>query len=370
MNAMMPKMLPRTEGTSALASSSLNDLGKGRSSNPEMLYTELSGLSQIRTAGSKDPKVALQKVAKQFESMLIKMMLSSMRDVNDTLNQGGMFDSNESKMFRQLYDDQLALSLSERGVGLADTFYKQMVQEYLPEHRPNALDKAIPEVRVPLNQGYRIEAQAMALSADSLKESQDVPLNESATTENVHESKPSEEAETGGEAKSLNALDASSPKAFVQSLLPYAQQAARLLGINPKGILAQAALETGWGRYVMKDAEGNSSLNLFGIKADSRWSGEQVSAKTLEFEQGLPKQTRAEFRKYPSLQEMFQDYVKFLQGSPRYERALATNSVETFAQGLQQGGYATDPFYAKKVADIAQREDFDRWITEAQGGLP
>jgi flagellar protein FlgJ len=123
--------------------------------------------------------------------------------------------------------------------------------------------------------------------------------------------------------------------------------------VEPRAIVAQAALETGWGRRLIRDDAGISGNNLFGIKADARWNGERVSVATLEYEGGLPKPQRASFRAYPDLAAGFEDYVRFLGENPRYREALRNGAnAGAYADQLQSSGYATDPHYAEKIRSI------------------
>ncbi len=145
-----------------------------------------------------------------------------------------------------------------------------------------------------------------------------------------------------------------SPTQFTRRIWPYASRAGTQLGTDPRAILAQAALETGWGKHTPRHPDGTDSNNFFGIKADSRWDGDVVVKSTLEYDNGVATQTQARFRSYPNLKAAFDDYANFLATSPRYEQALGHGGdVSAFAQGLQSGGYATDPRYAEKVAAVA-----------------
>ncbi|MEN7342247.1 MAG: glucosaminidase domain-containing protein, partial [Pseudomonadota bacterium] len=145
-----------------------------------------------------------------------------------------------------------------------------------------------------------------------------------------------------------------SARDFIEDVLPHARAAAKRMNVNPLAILAQAALETGWGQHVMPDANGDSSLNLFGIKAGRGWEGETVHRMTVEFDDGVASRKREPFRSYTSLRDTFSDYVNFLSSSDRYQSARDTgNDVASFAKALQSGGYATDPSYAKKIARVA-----------------
>ncbi|MEP7242557.1 MAG: glucosaminidase domain-containing protein [Gammaproteobacteria bacterium] len=145
------------------------------------------------------------------------------------------------------------------------------------------------------------------------------------------------------------------PEEFVKSVWPGAQAAGQLLGIDPNNLVAQAALETGWGRSIPKDASGNSSFNLFGVKTGAQWAGSSVDVRTLEYEHGIPVPRTDKFRAYDSSNDSFNDYVALLRDNPRYAGALNTGSdTAAFASALQKGGYATDPAYAEKLKAIAQ----------------
>ena len=142
---------------------------------------------------------------------------------------------------------------------------------------------------------------------------------------------------------------------FVEKIWPYAEKAAQKLGVPTETLVSQAALETGWGKFVISDVDGKPSNNLFGIKADSRWGGDHVSVQTTEYRDGVVQKERANFRSYDSLQQGFDDYVQFLKSSPRYADALnSKGDAVNYLNNLQQGGYATDPAYANKIQGIMQ----------------
>ena len=141
---------------------------------------------------------------------------------------------------------------------------------------------------------------------------------------------------------------------FVQGLWPQAQDAGTLLGVDPRHLIAQAALETNWGQNLPKDSSGGTSNNLFGVKASANWSGATVSSGTREFQNGVASNTTAQFKAYATPTQSFQDYVALLRNNPRYSAALNTGSdIHAFASALQRGGYATDPDYANKIASVA-----------------
>jgi peptidoglycan hydrolase FlgJ len=147
----------------------------------------------------------------------------------------------------------------------------------------------------------------------------------------------------------------SSPQEFVATMLPMAQAAAEKIGVDANYLVAQAALETGWGKSIIRQQDGSSSHNLFGIKA-ADWQGESARVLTTEYVDGKPTKASASFRAYGSFEQSFNDYVSFLQNNQRYDDALdATANPKTFVRELQRAGYATDPQYANKVAQIAKQ---------------
>ena len=148
----------------------------------------------------------------------------------------------------------------------------------------------------------------------------------------------------------------SSPQEFVATMLPMAEAAAEKIGVDPRYLVAQAALETGWGKSIIRTRDGESSHNLFGIKSHGSWEGESARVLTTEYKGGKAIKEAASFRAYDSYAQSFDDYVSFLQNNGRYEKALnVTENPERFVKELQQAGYATDPNYARKISQIARK---------------
>ena len=135
--------------------------------------------------------------------------------------------------------------------------------------------------------------------------------------------------------------------AFAQKLMPLLQKAGQQLGVSPKILLAQTAIETGWGRSVV----GN---NLFGIKAGPSWTGQKVDTATHEYENGQLIQITDAFRAYPNAEASVQDFVAMVQNSARYRAALGKgNDAAGYAQALISGGWATDINYVGKLSAVA-----------------
>ena len=293
------------------------------------VYTDLAGLTALkRGAASKDP-AAIRQVAQQFESMFTSMMLKSMRDANGP---DPVFGSDQEQMYQGMFDDQLALQMSHgKGLGLADMLIRQLQKMGVAGAAAAGAGQA---------DGGQSAAAGQAGSAQT-----GIPVT--GTT-------------AGGKAGAAaniatQGASAAEQQSFVRNLWPQAQQAGQQLGVDPRNLIAQAALETNWGRALPQDAGGASSNNLFGMKASRGWAGPSVTAPTQEYTNGTPTQTQAQFRAYGSPSESLQDYVALLQSNPRYASALNTGgNVQAFAAGLQRGGYATDPDYARKIGALAQ----------------
>jgi flagellar protein FlgJ len=274
-------------------------------------YTDFSGLKALKLAAAKNDPSAVRKVAQQFESMFTRMMLKSMRDAVGT---DPLFGSDQEKMYQGMYDDQLALQLSKgRGLGLADMLVRQLQRLGVPG------------------------AGAATTGASAGAKDPKAPAASGVA----------------GKAAPPTASTATQQR-FIQGLWPQAQEAGQQLGVDPSNLLAQAALETNWGRNLPHDAAGRSSNNLFGVKTSGSWTGPSIQAQTTEVSAQGSTTELAPFRSYKDATQSFQDYVSILRSNPRYSAALNTGSdARAFAAGLQRGGYATDPDYARKVSAVA-----------------
>ncbi len=291
---------------------------------------DFQGLAELRRSATADKtdQETLKQVAAQFESLFTGMMLKSMRQASLA---EGIFDNSQSKMYRDMSDQQLAMDLSSKGgLGLQNAILRQLGGK--PEGQPKSysgdfvgnIDTVTMRPALPAMANPALLQQAMNAA----------PKLDSSVQQSSE-------------------LLFDSPEMFVQKLLPMAKQAAEKLGVSPDVILAQAALETGWGKHVIKGADGQSSNNLFNIKADERWQGESAATGTVEYRDGVAVREQAKFRTYESYQDSFNDYVDFLQTQPRYQEALKqTDNPEAFIDGLHKAGYATDPAYADKIKQI------------------
>tara|TARA_R110002049_G_scaffold198806_4_gene368855 strand:+ start:3272 stop:4234 length:963 start_codon:yes stop_codon:yes gene_type:complete len=292
---------------------------------------DFSGLNELRRSATVDQndQETLKQVAGQFESLFVGMMLKGMRQASLG---DGIFDSSQSDMYRDMSDQQLAMDLSANGgLGLKDVIVRQLGGQLESKISGNG------EI-----QAYGIDTVPVRPALQSIENP--------ALFQQIMQAKPTVEIQTRTMQTNMT-FD--SPESFVQQLLPMAKQAAQRIGVTPEVILSQAALETGWGQHIIDKANGKSSHNLFNIKADSRWQGEQATIGTLEYRDGVAVKEQAQFRSYDNYQDSFNDYVDFLQTQPRYQNALKqTHDPERFIEGLHKAGYATDPDYADKIKQI------------------
>ena len=295
--------------------------------------TNPQGLAALRGAG--DTPDARRAVAKQFEALFLGMMMRQMRQASSVID-GGLIDKDRIELQQGLFDEEIALSLAQgRGIGLADALLRQLGGPASTNRAGNAGEA----LGVSSFHGRGTSAALAARAA-----------GDSATNVTAEAATPSPQA-----ASESRAFTPAAPAEFVAALWPHAAQAAQRLGTLPGVLIAQAALETGWGRSVPRNQYGESSLNLFGIKADGDWRGPRAVVTTLEFVDGVPEQRREPFRMYKSVAEAFDDYVAMLESRPRYAEALRARTPAAYAEALQRGGYATDPDYARKILDILAR---------------
>jgi flagellar protein FlgJ len=273
-------------------------------------------------------KDALTAAARQFESIFTSMMLKSMREANSSFK-SDLFSSQNEDFYRQMQDEQMISQLSASGsLGLADMIVAQLsaAQSGVATEQSQSRDDYFQDMM-----------QRVQMARESAARRPHEAVNDTPSLANK------------------NAFD--SPQSFVSSLKPYADKVAKTLGIDASLLLAQAALETGWGQKMVANARGSSN-NLFNIKADRSWQGERVTTQTLEYHDQTPVMENAAFRSYATFQESFADYARFLARNPRYQTALQHGGDnEAFIRGIHQAGYATDPQYADKVLRVKAQID-------------
>lgn len=272
------------------------------------MAADANSLNNLKYAARDNSPESIKAAAVQFEALMVNMMLKSMRDATP---KEGMFDSEQSRTFVSMLDQQLSQQIASRGTGLADMLARQL-QIKQSSVTPEQLDSLAPTQRnMPL---------ATTPTANTVFQSSSVPQN---------------------------------AREFVQQMSQHAEAASQDSGIPANLMLGQAALETGWGKRQITGTDGTASNNLFGIKATSSWKGKTVEALTTEYINGVPQKRIEKFRAYDSYADSFRDFANMMRNNPRYDNVMSnTGSTAGYAQAMQDAGYATDPQYASKLQRV------------------
>ncbi len=277
-------------------------------------------LNNLKRDAGNDPKAHAKEVAKQVEGMFVQMMLKSMRQA---LPQDGLLSTEQTRLYTSMYDQQIGQEIASKGLGLADMMVKQMEQA-------KALDETAGTVPMMLSKDFINTLPPLAMeqivrkAVPRLPASSDTPLSGDSSD-------------------------------FIAQLSQPAKMASAESGIPHHLILAQAALESGWGQRQIMTSDGKPSYNVFGIKATGSWQGKTTEITTTEYENGEAKKVKAKFRVYDSYFDALNDYVKMIGNNPRYQAVTTAATPEQGAKALQAAGYATDPKYAQKLVGMIQQ---------------
>ncbi|SIS46791.1 flagellar assembly peptidoglycan hydrolase FlgJ [Neptunomonas antarctica] len=332
------------------------------SGHNSQFYADMGSLQKLKQQAKTDTPEALKEVAQQFEQMFLGMLMKSMREANATFGEDNVFSGGNVGFYQGMLDNQLTQEISQaQGIGLSDVLARQLSHQLNVRIDDDDDKKTAPlsDAEQLLNRAFDQGASAAASSVLGQRQANaagktEFPPSITPISETVEQLAVAAIAKSTTTTSTVNMPDKfESPEEFVATLLPLADEVAAELGVDPKVLLAQAALETGWGQHIIRDANGNSSNNLFNIKADKRWDGERAQVNTLEYRDGLAQKEKALFRSYDSYEQSFRDYADFLKTSPRYQHALdAAANPRQYLQQLQAAGYATDPAYADKITTI------------------
>ncbi|HHC4953381.1 TPA: flagellar assembly peptidoglycan hydrolase FlgJ [Escherichia albertii] len=280
---------------------------------------DAQSLNELKAKASEDPAANIRPVARQVEGMFVQMMLKSMREA---LPKEGLFSSEHTRLYTSMYDQQIAQQMTAgKGLRLAEMMVEQMTPA---QPLPDEAQPAAP-MKYSLETVARYQNQTFS------------QLVQKAVPRNYDDSLPGDS------------------KAFLAQLSLPAQLASQQSGVPHHLILAQAALESGWGQRQIRRENGEPSYNLFGVKASGNWKGPVTEITTTEYENGEAKKVKAKFRVYRSYLEALSDYVGLLTRNPRYAAVTTAASAEQGAQALQDAGYATDPHYARKLTCMIQQ---------------
>lgn len=261
----------------------------------QSLAADGASLNRLKFQAGQATPAAVKETAKQFESLFMRELLKSMRDATASMK-SGMMDSPGGDLGADLLDQQFAVQMAGQPGGLAEVIAKQLMQQM------GMKDQAAQPVPVPAAAATTVPVPAAA-------------------------------------------------RGFVQQHAAAAQEVQRSSGLPASYMLGQAGHESGWGQREILMKDGSPSFNLFGIKAGGDWKGKVAEVTTTEYTDGVPHKTVARFRAYDSHAESFRDFANLIGNSPRYAQARQqTGSVQGWAEGLQDAGYATDPDYAAKLS--------------------
>ena len=290
---------------------------------------DANSLNGLKQAAKENSPEAIKGVAKQFEAIFMNMMLKSMRDATP---QDSPFDSEQSRTFTSMLDQQLSSNLSSKGLGLADVLARQ------------------------LSKGNYAAANAMQQAVSNEQpgsQSSTAPLSNAYLPDTL---KALEQNTVPADSKASNPKSSDGASEFLNRMQQHAEEASRATGVPANLMLGQAALESGWGKREIKGMDGTSSNNLFGIKAGGNWNGKVVEATTTEYINGVKQKRIEKFRAYDSYADSFKDFANLMRNNPRYENVMSnTQNVNDYAQAMQKAGYATDPDYAAKLASVIQK---------------
>ncbi len=324
------------------------------------VYTDFAGLAKLKASARNESPEAIKAVTKEFESSFVEMMMKSLRDAS---SEEGLMDNDASRMYQDMFDKQIAVEISERGdFGIAKVIEAQLSRKnskQMPTVEKNVQGFG-PAAQNPFNHTGLMNRAAQTIDRTVPQQRQSVPvkplIDMRPTGSMIYEHAAKKPVVKRAEQPEKTTFD--SPAEFIRAMRPHAERAARELGVNPDILVAQAALETGWGKKVIRNPDGSNSHNLFGIKASRGWEGETVKVGSLEYRAGIARREVSSFRSYPSYTESFRDYVDFIKSHPRYNNALNNaGNHKAYIKALQQAGYATDPNYANKIINILERKN-------------
>ncbi|MCC5792468.1 MAG: glucosaminidase domain-containing protein [Legionellaceae bacterium] len=281
-----------------------------------MAVSDFQGLGQLKVQAQANAPAALKETAQQFEALFVQTMLKTMRASQHYLEEDSPFRSQSEDTFQEMLDAQYAQIISQgQGIGLAKALEQQL---------KGSGNGTAPDAVAKMHQTKAVHA------AD--KPRAEIP----DTIQN-----------------------------FVQELWPHAKKIASVLGLDPAIVIAQAALETGWGQYMVRDENGSSSFNLFNIKASEKDQKNALNIKTTEYLADKPVKLNQWFKRYTSMEESFTDYLQLISGSERYTDALQHGgNSRLYIQGLQKAGYASDPHYAQKVIGVYEGPHLQQAIAQ------
>jgi len=302
--------------------------------HPNRAAYDVKSTQDLRSDLAKNPQEGLKAAAQQFETLFLQMVMKSMRD---SVPQDGLLDSEQSRFYTGMLDQQLAQNLTTTGQGVG---FARLIEQQLGRTMAGANGTTVS------GEAANAAGNALPLAASDGRHLSYKTVLSSLPTSAAYAAQTASATQAGSSEVPASAKD------FVNRVWPHAVEASKSTGVPPQFLIAHSALESGWGKSEIHKADGSSSYNLFGIKAGKNWTGATVEATTTEYVDGQPKQVVEKFRAYASYEEGFRDYANLLRGNSRYGAVIGSQDGTEFARRLQQAGYATDPMYADKLSRI------------------
>lgn len=302
--------------------------------HPNRAAYDVKATQDLRSDLAKNPQEGLKAAAQQFETLFLQMVMKSMRD---SVPQDGLLDSEQSRFYTGMLDQQLAQNLTTTGQGVG---FARLIEQQLGRSMAGANGTTVS------GEAANAAGNALPLAASDGRHLSYKTVLSSLPTSAAYAAQATSATQAGSSEVPAGAKD------FVNRVWPHAVEASKSTGVPPQFLIAHSALESGWGKSEIRKADGSSSCNLFGIKAGKNWTGATVEATTTEYVDGQPKQVVEKFRAYASYEEGFRDYANLLRGNSRYGAVIGSQDGTEFARRLQQAGYATDPMYADKLSRI------------------
>lgn len=320
----------------------------------QRLAYDLSGLHQLKRQVNEGSTQGIKQVAQQFESLLVNMMLQSMRKA---VPEGGLLSHSSSSLFTSMFDQQIAQQAAGKGLGLA----KMLLQQLTNNMNDSTLAYAASDPMT-VNDMHHKQTN---LVQHSLSLAQSLYTSSSTLTPKVlgqglyHDLNAKPLAKH--HSKALSALTSNNSVSddlatkFIKAWITPAKQVAKSSGLPYQIIIAQAALETGWGQKQILTADGQPSYNYFGIKANAAWQGKTTYLTTTEYSESGMIKRKDHFKVYNNQNEALIDYTRLLTQNPRYQSVQQASNAIMAAQALQEANYATDPHYSKKLIQVIDR---------------
>lgn len=321
------------------------------------LYTDIQGLNDLRYRASQNPDNAKFEVAQQFQSIMMQMVLNSMRSANKAFS-SDLFATDQMDFYQDMFDKQMSLIMSDSNSGFANLIVKNLDQH-------SAASKQA-ELAIQQGQFMPLEPRTVSRVANTMDIQQVNKVTDQNPTDKVV-ANTTPTADLQNTAPKQDGEEFKTQEDFVKKLWPAAKVAAGIIGAVPEVLIAQAALETNWGKSILPANQNMSSNNLFNLKAGSAWNDKTTAIDTLEQKNGVLYKEKSNFRSYDSYTDSFLDYANFLKGTDRYKETVnKANNPGHFVHELQKAGYATDQEYANKIMKIFKSDTFKNLIAKVK----